>query len=96
MEYILELSIHGHVTIYETITPKVLLIIFYFFRKYWLFLRVMVFTIEQELQYGDTLAHGTSGKVLKAIWKDNHVAVKHFNSYQPQVFRNELTLITYV
>jgi hypothetical protein len=43
----------------------------------------------------NTIAHGTSGKVARAEWNNIPVAVKFFNAYQPQTFRNELTLITY-
>jgi serine/threonine protein kinase len=48
----------------------------------------------EEVQWGEVLAQGTSGKVYVGLWQNKKVAVKKFLVADPPSFRHELTLIS--
>lgn len=54
-----------------------------------------IFINVQDIKFGELVAQGTSGKVLVADWGCQEVAVKVFVELQPELFMQELTMISY-
>jgi len=50
----------------------------------------------EDLKFGEMVAQGTSGKVSVADWGPREVAVKVFVELQPELFMQELTMISLV
>jgi hypothetical protein len=48
----------------------------------------------QDLQFGEVKAPGTTGKVMVAEWRRTEVAVKIFAEPHPELFLQELTMIS--